>query len=130
MATLADIVTLGEPADYPWTIRRSDDNSLQFQVKLNGTGIDLTGATGPCKIRDTYASGATLLATATVSLVTAASGIVKAPLDESGSAIAIPAAAADDAATVRVGYYDLTLVQSGTTVCVLRGEVYVARKVA
>jgi hypothetical protein len=130
MATLADLVSMGGAPDQQWVIRRANDQSLNFVVKLDGTAVDLTSCTGTCLIKADYSAGAATIATATVSFPTPASGTVKVLLTDTTSALTIPAGTADTTGDVPAYVYDVKLTLGSDIVTVLRGTVLIQRMVS
>jgi hypothetical protein len=113
MSTLADIA---------WSIRRGNDQILNFTVNLNSLPVDLTGCTGTCLIKSDYGTGATTIGTLTVSFPTPTAGTVRVTMSDAVSAaIAIPAGTADTAGNVPAYAYDVRLTLGADIVTVLRG---------
>jgi hypothetical protein len=131
MAALDNLVYIQSPGSRDWTVREGDNVALQFTVKLNGTGVDLTAVTGTCSIRSDYASAVDIV-TGTVTFPTPASGVCRVTLTAANTttlAGVIPGSTAVGQQLVDVGVYDVELQDGTNQLTILGGKVIVSREV-
>ena len=109
-------------------ITQGDTWTERFDITdENGSAVDLTGLTGSLKIKDTFTG--TVLATATVTIPTPASGQVVATLSSATTTGLSLSGASATERTGQIGFYDLQLTDGSSIVTIVGGIVTLYREV-
>lgn len=131
MAALDSLIAIGAPGSKTWVIREGDNPALKFTIKVNGSPLDLTGVSGSCSIRASYATASSTLATPTVSFPARTAGQVMVALTTSqSSALRAAVVSTTDDATqqVPVGVFDIELQDGTNEVTIVGGPTVLSRE--